>query len=649
MSVRDKINPEFLYYYDQGKCLNAYEVFGAHLVKGANFENVGCEFAVYAPNAKRVQLVGEWNGFNENQQELYCVDEKGVWYAYLEGDYEWQRYKYLIETHDGQKFYKADPYAFYSQVRPSQDSKVYDINGYEWHDDVWMYTHEKTYDKPLLIYEMHMGSWKRKPDGSFNMFNEIAPMLIDYLKDFGYTHVEVMPVYEHPLDMSWGYQGTGYYAITPRYGVPKDFMWFVDQLHQNGIGVIMDWVPGHICKDGHGLYRFDGTFLYEYQKEEDRENKEWGTVNLDLGKGITRSFLISNALFYMNYYHIDGFRVDAVGNLIYWLGNVNRGVNEGACSFLRELSCQIFNRDDRVLLMAEDSTAFPNVTKPAGIGGLGFSYKWDMGWMNDTLKYFKLDPIYRKYHHHQLTFSMAYYYNEQFCLPLSHDEIVHMKGSLLNKMPGDEWQKFANFRLLIGYMIAHPGKKLLFMGNELASYDEWHYEKELPWNILQYPNHDASFRYVKELTTLYKNEPAFWQKDFDPTGFEWIMADNIDQSIYVFVRYANDWHDHVIVVMNCTPNTYDNYRIGVKEADYYEEIFNSDRDIYGGSNRINPFWLKVEDYWQDNRPKSICLTIPPLGITLLRAKYIEEKVEEKPNKTSVKKTTTKKTTKKVNK
>lgn len=628
MSVRDKINPDFLYYYDQGKCLNAYEVFGAHLVKNEKGENIACEFALYAPNAKRVQLVGEWNGFNENQQELYCVDEKGVWYAYLEGNYEWQRYKYLIDTHDGQRIYKADPYAFYSQVRPSQDSKVYDIDGYKWEDDVWMYTHPKTYDKPLLIYEMHMGSWKRKPDGSFNMFNEVAPMLIQYLKDFGYTHVEVMPVYEHPLDMSWGYQGTGYYAITPRYGVPKDFMWFIDQLHQNGIGVIMDWVPGHICKDAHGLYMLDGTFLYEYQKEEDRENKEWGTVNLDLGKGITRSFLYSNALFYMNYYHVDGFRVDAVGNLIYWLGNVNRGVNEGSCQFLRDLSGHLFARDDRVLLMAEDSTSFPNVTKPCGIGGLGFNYKWDMGWMNDTLKYFKLDPVYRKYHHYQLTFSMAYYYNEQFCLPLSHDEIVHMKGSLLNKMPGDEWQKFANYRLLIGYMMGHPGKKLLFMGNELASYDEWHYEKELPWNILQFPNHDASFRYVKEVTTMYKNEPSLWQKEFDPMGFEWIQADNCDQSLYIFARYANDWHDHIIVVMNCTPNTYDNYRIGVKDADYYEEIMNSDRDIYGGSNRINPLPLKVEDYWQDNQPKSILMTIPPLGISFLKARYNKKELPE---------------------
>ena len=628
MRVRDRINKDFLYYFDQGKCLNAYDVFGAHLVKDENGNKIGCEFCLFAPNARRVDLVGEWNGFVENQQELYCIDEKGIWYAYLEGDYEWQRYKYLITTHSGERIYKADPYAFYSQVRPSQDSKVYDIEGYKWNDDVWMYTHEKTYEKPVLIYEMHMGSWKRKPSGEFNMFNEVAPMLIDYLKDFGYTHVEVMPVYEHPLDMSWGYQGTGYYAITPRYGVPKDFMWFVDQLHQNGIGVIMDWVPGHICKDGHGLHRFDGTYLYEYEKEEDRENKEWGTVNLDLGKGITRSFLYSNVMFFMNYYHIDGFRVDAVSNLIYYLGNPERGVNSGACSFLRELSYNLFQKDDRVLLMAEDSSSFPNVTKPVNIGGLGFNYKWDMGWMNDTLKYFKLDPVYRKYHHYQLTFSMAYYYNEQFCLPLSHDEVVHMKGSLLNKMPGDRWQQFANYRLLIGYMMTHPVKKLLFMGNELASYDEWHYESELPWSILKYPDHDAAFRYVKEITTLYRQEKALWEQDYSTYGFEWIDADNCDQSLYIFVRYAKDYKNHIIVVMNCTPNYYNNYRIGVKDATSYVEIMNSDRDIYGGANGINPYPLKVENYYQNNREHSILMTIPPLGIVLLKAQYEDDKKEE---------------------
>lgn len=630
MLVRDKIDKNFLYFFDQGECLEAYKVFGAHLVKDEEGKNIACEFVLYAPNAKRVDLVGEWNDFKEGAHQLFCIDSSGIWYAKIDGNLEWNRYKYLITTKDGRKIYKADPYAFYSQVRPSQDSKVYDIDGYKWNDDVWMYTHPKTYDKPLLIYEMHMGSWKRKPNGDFNTFTEIAPMLIDYLKDYGYTHVEVMPVYEHPLDASWGYQGTGYYAITPRYGDPKGFMWFIDQLHQAGIGVIMDWVPGHICRDGHGLYMFDGTPLYEYQKEEDRENKEWGTANLDLGKGITRSFLYSNALFYMNYYHVDGFRVDAVSNLIYWMGDSNRGVNEGACDFLRKLSNHIFKKDDRVLLMAEDSSSYANVTKPSGIGGLGFNYKWDMGWMNDTLKYFKLDPIYRKYHHHMLTFSMVYNYNEQFCLPLSHDEVVHMKGSLLNKMPGDRWQQFANYKLLIGYMMTHPGKKLLFMGNELASYDEWHYESELPWSINRFPDHDSAARFVRELTRLYKAEPSLWEMDFDRAGFEYIDADNASQSIYIYARYAKDKNDHTVIVMNCTPNTYTNYRIGVPGNLKYIELINSDKNIYGGSNFINPNPLKVEKYPQNNQKNSILMTIPPLGIVILKG--VNRKPRAKKNK-----------------
>ena len=618
MLVRDRINKDFLYYFDQGESIDSYKVFGAHLVKNEKGENIACEFCLFAPNARRVDLVGEWNNFEENKQELYCIDEKGIWYAYLEGNYEWQRYKYLITTHQGERIYKSDPYAFYSQIRPCQDSKVYDIEGYEWNDKDWMFSHPKTYDKPVLIYELHMGSWKRKGPGEndFYMANELAPMLIDYLKQYGYTHVEVMPVYEHPLDASWGYQGTGYYAITPRYGVPKDFMYFVDLMHQNGIGVIMDWVPGHICRDGHGLYRFDGTYLYEYGDESIRENKEWGTANLDLGKGITRSFLYSNAIFFMKYYHIDGFRLDAVSNMFYYLGNPERGTNEGALWFLKNLSTILFKEDDRILLCAEDSSAFPNVTKPSGIGGIGFNYKWDMGWMNDTLKYFKLDPIYRKYHHHQLTFSMAYFYNEEYILPLSHDEVVHMKGSLVNKMPGDQWQQFANYRLLIGYMMTHPGKKLLFMGNELASYDEWHFEGELPWHISRFPIHDAAKHFVMDMTKLYKNEPCFWELDYDPRGFKWTEADNADQSLYVFERHSKN--NHVVVVMNCTPVTYDNYRIGVSGDYLYEELINSDKYCYNGSDRINPIPLKVEDIPWQNRPRSINITVPPLGIAVFK-------------------------------
>ena len=576
--IRDSIDSNFLYLFDNGDNNQAYKVFGSHLVKDKKGKNISCEFCLYAPNAVSVELIGEWNYFTEGEIKLEKIDNKGIWYINLSGDYENKRYKYVILTHQGQKLYKCDPYAYYSALRPLQDSVVYDIDKYKFTDDVWMYTHPKTYDKPMCIYEMHLGSWKRTGPGENDFYNykEIANMLVNYLKDYGYTHVEVMPVYEHPLDASWGYQVISYYAITPRYGTPSDFMEFVNILHNNGYGVILDWVPGHICKDSQGLYMFDGTPLYDYEKEEDRENKEWGTANLDLGKGTTRSFLISNALYYMNYYHIDGFRVDAVSNLIYYLGNQNRGENQGALEFIKRLSYNIFNKDDRVLLIAEDSSSYPNVTKSTEMG-LGFNYKWDMGWMNDTLKYFKKDPIYRKYHHNQLTFSMMYFYNEQFLLPLSHDEVVHMKGSLLNKMPGDQWQQFANYRLLIGYMMTHPGKKLLFMGDELATYDEWHFESELAWNILEFPMHDAANRYVKELTTLYKKENALWELDYNYQGFKFIEANNADQSIFIYARFSSKEHDHLIIVMNATPNTYDNYRIGVLEDSNYEyvEIMNT--------------------------------------------------------------------------
>lgn len=619
MSLRDKIDGNFLYYYDQGLSTDSYNIFGAHLVKNEKGEYIACEFTLYAPNARSVEIVGEWNDFKGGTY-MDKVDSLGVFNLTLQGNYEWQRYKYLIKTYDGRELYKADPYAFYSQIRPCQDSKICDIEGYKWSDDVWMYTHEKVYNKPMLIYECHLGSWKRKGKGEndFYSFSELAPMLVEYLKDYGYTHIELLPIYEHPLDASWGYQGTSYYAITPRYGDPKGFMYFVDYMHQHGYGVIMDWVPGHICKDAHGLYMFDGTPLYEYPDEDIRENKEWGTANLDLGKGITRSFLFSNAMFYKRYYHIDGFRVDAVSNIIYYLGNVNRGVNDGACGFIRELSKILFKEDDRLIFMAEDSSAYPGVTKPVDAGGLGFNFKWDLGWMNDTLSYFKLDPIYRKFEHNKLTFSMMYFYNEQFVLPFSHDEVVHMKGSLLNKMPGDYWQQFANYRLLIGYMMTHPGKKLLFMGDELATYDEWHFESELNFGIKSYPSHDSANRFVKDITNIYKNEKALYELDYDPRGFKFIDADNKDQSMYLYTRYSSDPDDHLVIVMNCTPNTYHNYKIGVPGDYYYKEIINSDKDIYGGSNVINEGKIKVVEENQNYLPHSIYINIPPLGIAIFK-------------------------------
>ena len=625
MLIREKIDENFLYFFDQGKALKLYEVFGSHLVK-ENDKVVACEFVVYAPNAKSVSIMGSWNNYAKDKDYMEKIDNYGIWYLKIDKNLEFAKYKYVIDT-GYEKLYKSDPYAFCSGLRPNKDSVVYDIDGYKWNDDVYMYEHKKTYEQPLLIYELHFGSWRRLGlgDNEVYSYKELADLLIPYLKEYKYTHVEIMPIYEHPLDASWGYQGTGYYSATSRYGLPKELMYFVDKCHQNKIGVIFDWVPGHICKDANGLYMFDGSPVYEYPNEQDRENYEWGTANLDLGKGTTRSFLYSNALFYMNYYHVDGFRVDAVSNIIYYLGNKNRGENQGACDFLRGLSTNIFAKDDRVLLIAEDSSDYPGVTRPSDMGGFGFNYKWDMGWMNDTLKYFKLDPIYRKYHHNLLTFSMLYYYNEQFILPFSHDEVVHMKGSLLNKMPGDYWQKFANFRLLMGYFMTHPGKKLSFMGNELAPFSEWAFYKELDWNLLDYDSHRGANNYIKDLNTIYNKEKALYELDYNQDGFRWIDANNAIQSIYSFIRYGKDFKDHLVVILNCTPNTYHNYRIGVPGTLNYKELINSDDTKYYGSGQVNSQNIKVEEVPCHNFNQSIAITIPPLGMTILKMKRSKSK------------------------
>lgn len=621
MLVRDKIDSNFLYFFDQGKATELYEVMGSHLVKNEDGLIIGCEFVVYAPNAKKVNIMGSWNNYAKDKDQMEKIDNYGIWYLKIDKNLEFAKYKYVIDT-GHELLYKSDPYAFCSGLRPNKDSVVYDIKGYKWQDEDYMYNHPKTYDQPMLIYELHFGSWRRlgeEPNEVYS-YKEIADLLVPYLKDYNYTHVELMPIYEHPLDASWGYQGTGYYSATSRYGLPKELMYFIDKCHQNNIGVIFDWVPGHICKDANGLYMFDGSPVYEYPNEQDRENYEWGTANLDLGKGTTRSFLYSNALFFMNYYHVDGFRVDAVSNIIYYLGNKNRGENSGACDFLRGLSRNIFAKDDRVLLIAEDSSDYPGVTKPSDMGGLGFNYKWDMGWMNDTLKYFKLDPIYRKYHHNLLTFSMLYFYNEQFVLPFSHDEVVHMKGSLLNKMPGDYWQKFANFRLLMGYMMTHPGKKLSFMGNELAPFSEWAFYKGLDWNLLDYDSHKGANKYIKDLNKIYNREKALYELDYNPDGFRWIDANNANQSIFVYIRYAKDFKDHLVIVLNCTPNTYHYYRIGVPGTNTYKELINSDDMKYYGSGQINGKDIKIINEPSHNFNQSIEITVPPLGITILKMK-----------------------------
>lgn len=608
---------EDAYFFNQGKLFDAKRIFGSFLNKNEEGIIVSTTFTVYAPNAKKVSVVGDFNSWNLEANIMSKVDDTGVFSITIPFNLEWAVYKYAIYT-GTETLYKADPYATFSEERPKTGSKVYDIDGYQWNDQKWFETKKKVYQEPMSIYEVHLGSWRRKY-GAFFKFNEIVEELIKHLKEQNFTHIELLPIYEHPLDDSWGYQGTGYYAATSRYGVPKDLMYMIDRLHQENIGVLLDWVPGHICKDAHGLYFFDGSFLFEYDEKWKRENEVWGTANLDLSKGTTKSFLLSNAAFWMDYFHIDGFRVDAVSNLIYFLGDKKNGTNEGAISFLQELSKLIFSKDDRVLLMAEDSTDFPNVTKPVNSGGLGFNYKWNMGFMNDTLKYFKRDPVHRKWHHHEITFVFSFAYSEYFLLPFSHDEVVHGKGTLLTKMPGDYWQKFANYRTLLGLWITHPGKKLLFMGQEFAHFSEWNNNRALDWHLFKYPAHDSANKFVRDLLYLYKTEEALYQKDHFSDGFKWIDANNSEQSIYSYLRYANDG-SFVVVVLNMTPTVYHDFEVGVPKAGSYYELINSDYQKYGGSNQYNGLPLKTVKRPKHGFDQLIKMVIAPLSITILKLK-----------------------------
>lgn len=599
-----------------GRSSNSYEFFGAHLLR-EHGEVYATEFTVYAPNAKEVRLVAEFNQYEGWKHVLTRIHHAGIYRIEIPGNYEWATYKYEIHTHSGRILYKADPYGYYAEVRPGNASKVYDIKGYEWHDQEWFYTKKKSYQEPLLIYEVHLGSWRRK-FGGFKPYNEVVDELIQYVKDQGFTHVELMPVYEHPLDDSWGYQGTGFFAATSRYGVPKDFMYFVERMHQAGIGVIQDWVLGHICKDAHGLSFFDGTPLYEFNDKDRRENVTWGTDNLDFSKGITRSFMLSALNFWVDYFHVDGFRIDAVSNLIYYLGNREKGTNTDAINFLRQISYHLFGKDDRILFMAEDSTDFPHVTHPVDMGGIGFNYKWNMGFMNDVLRYFKEDPIHRKYHHHKITFGLVYAFNEQFVLPFSHDEVVHMKGSLINKMPGDYFQKFANWRLLLTLWMTHPGKKLLFMGQEFASFSEWAFQKELDWNLFDFPAHQMANRYFRDLAQVYRHHDALYQYDHDPKGFEWSIVDDESQSVYAYIRRSDT--ETLVIILNMTPNVHEFYEIGVPKYGRYEEILNSDKDIYFGSNQYNGVQLHTVKRQTNQFPYYIKPKLGPLSAMILRHK-----------------------------
>lgn len=619
-----------LYLFNQGTNYKIYEKMGAHIreIDGVR----GVHFAVWAPTAKRVSVVGDFNQWDGRRHQMRLLGSSGVWEIFIPGLVQGDLYKYEIKTYKGEIYIKADPYAFYAERKPATASIVYDIDNYQWNDHEWMEARRTSniFEKPISIYEVHLGSWKRRVEegNRYLTYREYVDELIPYVKDMGYTHIELLPICEHPYDGSWGYQITGYYAVTSRYGTPEDFMYFVDKCHQNGIGVIIDWVPAHFPKDGHGLARFDGTALYEHEDPRQGEHPHWGTHIFNYGRNEVRSFLIANAFFWFDKYHIDGLRVDAVASMLYldygkkdgeWIPNKWGGKeNVDAIEFMRQMNSTIYQHFPGVMMIAEESTAWAMVCKPPHVGGLGFGFKWNMGWMNDFLRYMSLDPIYRKYHHNNLTFSLFYAFSENFILVLSHDEVVHGKCSMLNKMPGDYWQKFANLRLAYGYMYGHPGKKLLFMGGEFGQFIEWDYEKSLDWHLLDYEMHRKLQNYVRDLNRLYQREKCLWEVDFSYEGFEWIDCNDADRGVVSFIRKAKNWKDMLIFVCNFTPVVYENYRIGVPLNCYYKEIMNSDSEIYGGSNQGNSGGIMAEEFSWHGRPYSLNLKIPPLAVLILK-------------------------------
>jgi 1,4-alpha-glucan branching enzyme len=607
-----------IYLFHEGSLYKSYELFGAHVIKQDGM--VGTRFCVWAPHAREVRLVGSFNEWNGTNFHLIKVSDQGVWTIFIPENLEGHLYKYEIVTKDGNVLLKSDPYAFYSELRPHTASIVYNMKGYRWKDQAWQRKKQRKriYKNPLFIYELHFGSWKKKADGSFYTYQEMADELIPYVLEHGFTHIELLPLVEHPLDRSWGYQGTGYYSATSRYGTPHDLMHFIDRCHQAGIGVILDWVPGHFCKDAHGLYMFDGAPTYEYANIQDRENYIWGTANFDLGRPEVRSFLISNALFWMEYFHVDGFRVDAVANMLYWPNSDVPYKNTYAVEFFQKLNETVFAYDPNILMIAEDSTDWPRVTAPTYDGGLGFNYKWNMGWMNDILTYMETPPEQRKYVHHKVTFSLLYAYSENFILPFSHDEVVHGKKSLLNKMPGSYEEKFAQLRLLYGYLLAHPGKKLLFMGGEFAQFDEWKDLEQLDWMLFDFDMHRNMNHYMKQLLKCYKRYSPLYELDHSPEGFEWIDVHNAEQSIFSFIRRGKKENDLLVIVCNFTNKTYHNYKVGVPLFTTYREILNSDAVEFGGWGNVNTKRMAAMKEPFHGKPYHIEMTIPPFGISILR-------------------------------
>jgi len=619
------VNDVPLYLFHQGKNAKAYQFLGSHRIE--NTDSV--VFRVWAPHARSVSVVGDFNEWNTESDKMYKLSDDAVWECIIKGIKQFDTYKFCITSTDGRQLFKSDPYGFHAETRPDTASKFYDIDGYTWQDSEWLKKRKETnaYESPMNIYEVHAGSWKMHDDGNFYSYSQLADELTKYVKEMGYTHIELLPVLEHPYDGSWGYQVTGYFAPTSRYGEPNDFMYFVDKCHNEGIGVILDWVPAHFPKDAHGLYEFDGQPLYEYEDMMKGEHLQWGTRVFDYTKNEVRSFLTSSAMFWIEKYHIDGLRVDAVASMLYldycrekgqWRPNKNGSrENLEAIEFIQNLNISIFREFGDILMIAEESTSWPLVSKPVCDGGLGFNFKWNMGWMNDCLLYFSLDGIHRKYNHNNLTFSFFYAFSENFVLPISHDEVVHGKCSLINKMPGSYEEKFAGVRSFMGYMMAHPGKKLMFMGSEFGQFIEWNYKQGLDWLLLDYDMHRKMQNFSRTINKLYKDTPALWQIDYDWSGFNWISNDDTDNSVIAFRRIDKNGNE-IIAVCNFTPVERENYCIGVPRAGNYKVILNTDDEAFGGFGKGTNGSVRSQKKPMHGFDNSISLTLPGLSVLYLK-------------------------------
>ena len=643
-----------LHLLGEGKHYKSYEKLGAH-VKSVK-KKKGVYFTTWSPNAKTVSVVGEFNDWKAGEDKMNQINHSGYWTLFISGLKEGDLYKFAVKSKSGEVILKTDPYAFQAELRPNNASLVQTLKNYKWNDKDWISKRRKTtvanpvYKKqPISIYEVHPGSWKKDFDNTFDKqshpnkwgykrYRELAQEIVDYARENNYTHIELLPIMEHPLDISWGYQVINYFAPTSRHGTPQEFMYFVDYCHQNDIGVILDWVPSHFPTDEHGLANFDGEQIYAYQNPKKGFHKEWGTHVFDYGRNEVRNFLISNALFWFDKYHIDGLRVDAVASMLYlnysrndgeWESNIYGGnENLEAISFLKKLNEIVHKNNKGVMMIAEESSSWPGVTRPVHLGGLGFDMKWNMGWMHDILAYFSMDPIFRKFHHGKLTFAIWYAFSENFLLPISHDEVVHLKKSLIEKMPGDEWQKFANLRLLFGFMFSHPGKKLNFMGNDIAQFSEWNSESSLDWDVLNYDFNNKLHLYFRELNRLYKEHPAFYEVDFDSKGFQWLDFSDADNSVIGFVRYNSHKSEMLLFTFNMTPVLRENYIFGVPKKGFYKEILNSNAAEYGGSEIGNFGGVHSENIPRFEFENSIKVTLPPLAVNIYNWEKTKEEIVE---------------------